>query len=159
MGQSRPLFSFFGLFSFQCHLRFLCLQYKLKIVLGIQTPGRSMVGAYKTTELWTPPLKYKVLHSWPTLYQPMDGPVFCKYSTFSITVSWWNIRSTYLRSNLKIKIYFSWSAAIAQWICLHLPFCRPGFESQVHHIHFFHLQYLCYICHVKRTKRGQLWPI
>ena len=42
MGQSRPLFSFFGLFSFQCHLRFQCLQYKLKnawmVCLGFE-PG------------------------------------------------------------------------------------------------------------------------
>ena len=39
-------------------------------------------------------------------------------------------------------------AAIAHWIRLCLPSCRPGFKSQAHHVHF----YLCYICHVKRTK-------
>ena len=44
------------------------------------------------------------------------------------------------------------SAAIAQWIRLRLSFCRPGFESQAHHLRFYHLQYLCYICRVKRTK-------
>ena len=49
-------------------------------------------------------------------------------------------------------------AAIAQWICLRLPSCRPGFESQVHHLHFFHLMYLCYICHVKRTKINKKRP-
>ena len=27
-------------------------------------------------------------------------------------------------------------AAIAQWICLRLPSCRPGFESQAHHLCF-----------------------
>ena len=29
------------------------------------------------------------------------------------------------------------SATIAQWICLHLPSSRPGFESQAHHLRFF----------------------
>ena len=29
--------------------------------------------------------------------------------------------------------------ATAQWIRIRLPFCRPGFESQVHHLYFFHL--------------------
>ena len=28
-------------------------------------------------------------------------------------------------------------AAIAQWICLRLPSCLPGFESQAHHLCFF----------------------
>ena len=28
-------------------------------------------------------------------------------------------------------------AAIAQWIRLLFPFCRPGFESQAHHLSFF----------------------
>ena len=44
--------------------------------------------------------------------------------------------------------------AIAQWICLGLPICRPGFESQVHHLHFKNLQsILCYNGHEKGTKR------
>ena len=30
-----------------------------------------------------------------------------------------------------------WGAAIAQWIRLRLPSCRPGFESQAHHLCFF----------------------
>ena len=54
-------------------------------------------------------------------------------------------------------------AAIAQWINLHLQFCRTGFESQAHHLSFHNLlSNLCYICHVKRTKinkRGRVWPI
>ena len=32
---------------------------------------------------------------------------------------------------------YPWGAAIAQWICLCLPSCRPGFESQVRHLCFF----------------------
>ena len=28
-------------------------------------------------------------------------------------------------------------AAIAQWIHLRLPFCRPGFESQASHLSFY----------------------
>ena len=48
-------------------------------------------------------------------------------------------------------------AAIAQWIRLCLPSCRPGFESQVHHLRFFQfLKLKLFICHsnwnVKRTK-------
>ena len=46
----------------------------------------------------------------------------------------------------------SGGSAIAQWIHLCLPSCRPGFESQAHHQRFYHLQYLCCICQVKRTK-------
>ena len=49
-------------------------------------------------------------------------------------------------------------AAIAQWICLRLPSCCPGFESQAHHLHFYNLQYLCYICHVERTKINKKRP-
>ena len=29
---------------------------------------------------------------------------------------------------------------LAQWIRLRLPTCRPGFESQAHHLHFFLFQ-------------------
>ena len=29
-----------------------------------------------------------------------------------------------------------WDVAIAQWIRLQLPFCRPVFESQAHHLRF-----------------------
>ena len=50
------------------------------------------------------------------------------------------------------KLYFHWDAAMAQWICLCLPFYHPRFESQAHHLRFYHLQYLFYICHAKRTK-------
>ena len=50
-------------------------------------------------------------------------------------------------------------AAIAQWINLTLPSCRPGFESQAHHLCFHNLQSnLCYICHVKRTKINRKRP-
>ena len=46
-----------------------------------------------------------------------------------------------------------WGAAIAQWICVHLPFCRPGFESHTNHLCFYHLQSnLCHTCLVKITK-------
>ena len=49
-------------------------------------------------------------------------------------------------------------AVIAQQICLHLPSCCPGFESQAYHLRFFHLQFLCYMCHVKRTKINKKRP-
>ena len=34
---------------------------------------------------------------------------------------------------------YIWSGAIAHWICLHLPSCRPWFESQAHYVCFNHL--------------------
>ena len=34
----------------------------------------------------------------------------------------------------------TWGATIAQWICLRLPFCCPGFESQAHNLLFYYLQ-------------------
>ena len=51
-----------------------------------------------------------------------------------------------------------WGAAIAQWIHLRLPSCRPGFDSQALHLCFYHL--LCnsyYICTLlwKRSKINQ----
>ena len=51
-------------------------------------------------------------------------------------------------------------AAIAQWIRLRLPSCRPGFESQAHHLCFFQfILFKLYVCHlnwnVKRTKNKQ----
>ena len=43
-----------------------------------------------------------------------------------------------------------WGATIAQWICLHLPSCRPGFESQAHHLCLN--QFIFEMCHVEKTK-------
>ena len=56
-----------------------------------------------------------------------------------------------------------WGAAIAQWIRLRLPSCRPGFESQAHHLRFFQFKlFKLYICHlnwnVKRTKINKKRP-
>ena len=54
-------------------------------------------------------------------------------------------------------------ATIAQWIRLRLPSCRPGFESQAHHLCFFQfILFKLYICHlnwnVKRTKINKKRP-
>ena len=56
-----------------------------------------------------------------------------------------------------------WGAAIAQWIRLRLPSCRPGFESQAHQQCFFKfILFKLYICHliwnVKRTKLNEKLP-
>ena len=40
-------------------------------------------------------------------------------------------------------------AAIVQWIRLPLPSCRPGFESQAHHLRFHRFIELC---NVEKTK-------
>ena len=51
-----------------------------------------------------------------------------------------------------------WDAAKAQWIHLHLPPCRPGLESQEHHLCFY--QFMFELCHVEKTKikRGRDLP-
>ena len=54
------------------------------------------------------------------------------------------INLIYLSSNLSLTQYWDCpnernlcgGAAIAQWIRLRLPSCRPGFESQAHHLCF-----------------------
>ena len=40
----------------------------------------------------------------------------------------------------RLQVYKDWEregAATAQWICLHLPYCSPGFEFQAHSIYAF----------------------
>ena len=45
---------------------------------------------------------------------------------------------------------------IAQWICLRLPSCHPGFESQAHHLCFYHYsQFVLYFFMWKERKYGQ----
>ena len=34
-------------------------------------------------------------------------------------------------------------AIIAQWFRLRIPSCRPGFESQTHHLPFYHFILIC----------------
>ena len=55
------------------------------------------------------------------------------------------------------------AAPIAQWIRPRVPSCRPGFESQAHHLCFFQFKlFKLYICHlnwnVKRTKINKKRP-
>ena len=64
------------------------------------------------------------------------------------------------------KFYNIGGAAIAQWFCLHLLSCCPGFNSQAHHLSFYQLlSNLCHICPYdvrkerKESKRGRVWPI
>ena len=55
--------------------------------------------------------------------------------------------------NFKLKIQricLIWDAALAQWIRLCLPSCRPWFESQAHHLHFY--LSIFELCHVERMK-------
>ena len=49
-----------------------------------------------------------------------------------------------------------WGAAIAQWIRLRLPSCRPGFESQAHHLCFH--QFIKKLCNVEKTKINKKRP-
>ena len=43
-------------------------------------------------------------------------------------------------------------AAIAQWICLHLPMCGPRMESQTRHLHFYSRNSY-YVCN--RLRKGR----
>ena len=50
-------------------------------------------------------------------------------------------------------------AAVAQWICLCLPYCHRGFKSQCTPATLLSfLSNLCYICHVKRTQINKKRP-
>ena len=52
----------------------------------------------------------------------------------------------------------SWGAAIAQWIHLCLPSCRPGFQSDAHHLRFINLYLNCVMWKkTKVNKRGLDW--
>ena len=52
MGQSRPLFVYFGSFLIIISIQ---IEKSMDGVLGIRTWGCRMVGADETTELWWPP--------------------------------------------------------------------------------------------------------
>ena len=57
MGQSRPLFVYFCYFLDTISI--IQIEKSVDGVLGIQTWGRRMVGADKTTELWRPPIVHR----------------------------------------------------------------------------------------------------
>ena len=44
-------------------------------------------------------------------------------------------------------------AAVAQWICLYLPSCLSGFESQAQHLCFHHLCQFCAIFSCEKTQK------
>ena len=48
-----------------------------------------------------------------------------------------NISKTFSQITFRINR----GAAVAQWIRLRLPSCRPGFDSQAHHLCFFQFQF------------------
>ena len=60
---------------------------------------------------------------------------------------------------LRDKILCTWGAAKAQWIRLHLPSYRPGFESQAYHLSFY--KFITVSCgkDENKTKKGRDWPI
>ena len=97
MGQSRPLFRLFCPFHITIQLQ---IEKSVDGVLGIWTRGRRMVGADETTELWRPP------------------DIFCFIIVMCIGRSTTNL----LQSHLSLR-----GATIVQWICLHLPSCRPKY--------------------------------
>ena len=73
MGQSRPLFVYFRHFL----ITILIIEKSIDGVLGIRTPGRRVVGADETTELWRPPQTNEIL----TDYEPLS---ICSLYTISV---------------------------------------------------------------------------
>ena len=60
---------------------------------------------------------------------------------------------------LTSQMWVLW-ASIVHWICLRLPSCCPGFESQAHHLHFY--QFIFELCHMEKTiikKKRPEFPI
>ena len=50
-------------------------------------------------------------------------------------------------------------AAIAQWFCLRLPSCGPGFESQALHLRFFQLLKLYRENNENKQKEAGIGPL
>ena len=79
------------------------------------------------------------------LYTPKTPSNSLGKYTFSFVGSHCHITShsttprpiNWARLLLFLRYSMIWGAAIAQWIRLCLPFCRPGFESQARHLRFF----------------------
>ena len=61
MGQFRPIYVYFRYFLDTISI--IQIEKSIDEVLGIQTRGRRMVGADKTTELWQPPIFSVSLHN------------------------------------------------------------------------------------------------
>ena len=58
------------------------------------------------------------------------------------------------------QIYGPWGAAIAQWICMSLPSCHPGFESLAHHLCFISYSLICALFLMwKEQKEAGFCPI
>ena len=53
---------------------------------------------------------------------------------------------------LTSQMWVLW-ASIVHWICLRLPSCCPGFESQAHHLHFY--QFIFELCHRENDENKQ----
>ena len=92
MGQSRPLFVYFCSFLITISIQ---IEKSIDGVLGIQTRGRRMVGADKTTELWRPPTVERLL-DWPLRYF-WTFHLLMRIATLIITAS---SQTTYLDDQL-----------------------------------------------------------
>ena len=88
-----------------------------------------------------PPFKFILIFSWSEkkiIHNIQDKILKQTFSAYLDTF--------YLPRNYTMR----WSTTIAQLIHLHLPTCRPGFESQAHHLRFNHV--IFELCHVEKTK-------
>ena len=56
----------------------------------------------------------------------------------------------------KVKIHNKQCADIAQWVCICLPYYRPGFESQAHHPRFHQFIELCNVVKYKNKQKKEV---
>ena len=71
MGQSRPLFIYFR--PFHITISIIQIEISLDGAHGIQTSGRRLVGADKTTKLWRPPTLVQICKEENELNAPITG--------------------------------------------------------------------------------------
>ena len=153
MGQPRPLYNLFSVFSKKNNTIFTKNQCK----------KMSCPFSIRRRDLNPQPLKHELS---PITTRPGLPPLnilVCQMSfkSFSVgqstigTLLWptWQTAKEVFKGLTHFRIWSfqdqgeneterkKWGAAIAQWICLCLPSCHPGFKTQAHHLCFFHLQF------------------
>ena len=87
------------------------------------------------------------------LSQPIRVFTFSSHSRLHLCLS---IFLAYAALNLTFSLLLGGGAAIAQWISLRLPSCRPGFESQSHHLCFYQIRFELW--HIEKMKINKKRP-
>ena len=108
------LFLFIFVFSIQLTLNIMC---KFLLMTEVE-PRTSGIGSNRFTNWATTTSRNTMLLLW---FQILLVVAYIRLKQFILQV---------------VQIWRGRDAAIAQWIRLRLPSCRPGFESQAHHLCF-----------------------